>query len=173
MKLNREPLKKAPAAPSEERVCSLARKRIGFSLIEVIVALAMLALIAVPAVGLATLAVSRNKELLTTGSATDLKNRVDTALRATEGIDVFATDFVSEANPFVMVASSDLSIIERETETLETGNDEYYRVSVREPEGYLYLANDSYRVLLYEVVWPYKPAGVDRKQLHFTSVFRK
>ncbi len=145
-----------------------------FTLLEVVVALAMLALIAVPAVGLATMAVRSSKEQLATGAASELKNRVDTALRALSGEGVFATELIPTDGDLTFVASQDLRFIEIETSGIDTENDQYYRVFVREPKGYTYSSDDSYRVIVYEVIWPYKPdARGKRNQLFFTSVFRK
>ncbi len=149
-----------------------------FTLLEVVVALAMLALIAVPAVGLATMAVRSSKEQLATGAASELKNRVDTALRALSGEGVFAKGLIPTDGDLTFVASQDLRFIEMETSGIDTENDQYYRVFVREPKGYSYSpddsSDDSYRVIVYEVIWPYKAdLRGTRNQLFFTSVFRK
>lgn len=145
-----------------------------FTLLEVVVALAMLALIAVPAVGLATMAVRSSKEQMATGSASELKNRVDTALRALGGEGVFAKGLIPTDGDLTFVASQDLRFIEIESSDLDTKNDQHYRVFVRDPVGYSYSADDSYRVIVYEVIWPYKTdLRGKRNQLFFTSVFRK
>lgn len=161
---------------SSEFGCSGAmyhRAKAAFSLLEVVVALAMLALIAIPAVGLATMAVNRSREQMTVGNASELKSRIDTALRAYNTGAVFSSDFVPNDSDLSFLASEDLQYIELESGTLDTENDQYYRVLVKEPEGYVYNDNDAYRVVLYEVVWPNNDPNVDQNQLFFTSVFRK
>lgn len=154
--------------------------RSGFTLLEVIVAMAMLALIAVPAIGLATMAVSRSKEQLIAGDASDLKTKIDMALRAYErssGNSVFSSGFVPAGSALTFFASQDLQYIEFENGSVDQvfadNNDEYYKVLVKEPEGYSYTSTDGYRIVLYEVTWPNNSTENIRGQLFFTSVFRK
>lgn len=143
-----------------------------FSLIEVVVALAMLALIAVPAIGLATMAARRNQEIMTTGDASELKGRIDAAIRAA-GSDVVLGAFSSTVNKIIFLASKDLNYIEILGGTISKQNDKYYVVNVRQPVGYSYASKtDSYRIVMYEVLWT--PDGTNElSQLFFTSVFRK
>lgn len=149
-------------------------RKTGFSLIEVIVALAMLALIAVPAVGLATMAVSRSKEQLSASFASELKTRLDNALRASGDVDVFDPDYISDSSNPVFWASRDLEFIEPDGYTTVAGNDQYYKMVLKKPkDDYLYDANQSYRIIVYEVTWPENTDDKSRSQLYFTSVFRK
>lgn len=143
--------------------------RSAFSLLEVVVALAMLAVIAIPAIGLATMAVGRSKAQLVTSNASELKTRIDMALRA-YGIDSLPND-----DSLSFLASEDLLYIEESTAEggADTKNDQYYLVNVRNPEGYEYNANDSFRLVVYEVIWPNNDVAAKRKKLFFTSVFRK
>lgn len=146
----------------------------GFTLLEVIIALAMLAVIAVPAIGLATMAVSRSRDLIVTGNATELKNRIDIALRSysDETDDVFTESF-PKGNGFAFIASQSLEYIELEDSVTTAVNDGYYRVDVIEA-GNAYNANtDSYRVLTYTVTWPNNNLEQDQQQLFFVSVFRR
>ncbi len=144
----------------------------GFSLIEVIVALAMLALIAVPAVGLATMAVSRGKQQLVSNRASEIKVKVDTALRAYQPADLFNTDFLPNDSEWTFWVSDDLKYIEREG-SLSNANNSYYRVVLKEPSHYDYKAADGFRLFVYEITWPYNTGEKDRNQLFFTSVFRR
>ncbi|MBD5779708.1 hypothetical protein IEN85_09395 [Pelagicoccus sp. NFK12] len=143
-------------------------------MLEVVVALAMLALIAVPAIGLATMAVGSSKEQMATGAASELKARVDTALRALAGEGVFASGFIPTDGDLSFVGSRDLRFIEIESGALDVDNDRHYRIFVREPEGYSYNSTDPYRIVVYEVIWPYKSDELgERNQLFFATVFRK
>ena len=144
----------------------------GFSLIEVVVALAMLALIAVPAIGLATMVAQRNQKIMTTGSASELKRRIDAAIRA-DASNVFSWPISSTVNSKVFHASEDLRYIVDSSTALPDEVDVFYTVNVRSPIGYTYNDSpDSYRIVMYEVLW--LPNGAkDKAQLYFTSVFRK
>lgn len=149
-------------------------KRSGFSLIEVIVALAMLALIAVPAVGLATMAVSRSKEQLSTSFASELKTRLDNALRASSQVDVFDESYIGGDSSSIFWASRDLAYIESDGNTTAISNDKYYKVVLRKPKkDYQYDNEQNYRIIVYEVTWPENTADKSRNQLYFTTVFRK
>lgn len=149
------------------------RRVAGFSLLEVIIALAMLALIAVPAIGLATMAVGRSKEQMKTGAASELKARVDIALRAFGAGAVFTEEFIPSESDLAFLASEDLRFIEREGTTLDEDNDEFYRIVVKEPEGYTFDESDNHRVIVYEVRWPNNASEPASNQLFFTTVFRK
>ncbi len=146
--------------------------RSAFSLIEVVVALAMLALIAVPAVGLATMAVSQSKDQLTTGFASELKGRLDNALRASDFVDVFDKNYISADSSAVFWASRDLVFIEPEGAITTDSNDKYYKVILKKPKDYSYRGEDRYRIVVYEVTWPENISEPSRNQLFFTSVFR-
>nr|WP_221774609.1 prepilin-type N-terminal cleavage/methylation domain-containing protein [Pelagicoccus albus] len=147
-----------------------------FSLIEVIVALAMLALIAIPAVGLATMAVGQSKAQLTVGKASALKTKIDVALRALDTIGSFDI-LTAESNLtgvlLEMMASEDLRYIESSGGGYDAENDQYYRILVKEPENYDYDSTLPYRLVVYEVSWPNNSEDEQRNQMHFSSVFRK
>lgn len=148
----------------------MSPRRQGFSLIEVIVALAMLALIAIPAVGLATMVVGQSKEQMNVGLASEIRNRVDMALRAEGSSAVFDVDLL----PATVWGSQNLQYIELEGEDpLSDPNDQYYRVVLGEPEGYDYIASDNYRIILFELTWPHNVGDQELNQVFFTTVFRK
>lgn len=153
-----------------------AAARRAFTLLEVVIALAMLAVIAVPAIGLATMAVSRGKQQLITSNATELKNRIDVALRSYVNgtTDVFTEDFSSSAS-FAFVASEDLLYIEQKGGTLHSNNDRYYHVAVTDPVNHSYDRTkiNPYRILTYKVIWPTSATPEEQEQLYFTAVFRK
>ncbi|MDQ8187565.1 type II secretion system protein [Pelagicoccus sp. SDUM812002] len=138
-----------------------------FTILEVVVALAMLALIAVPAIGLATMVVKSSKAQMASSTASELKARVDIALRALAEDDTLDDDLT-------LVATRDLRFIEIESNTSISTQDQYYQITVREPAGYSYSTDDSFRLIVYEATWPYKSDDVGgRNQLFFTTVFRK
>ncbi|MBK1876532.1 PulJ/GspJ family protein [Pelagicoccus mobilis] len=145
----------------------------GFSLLEVVIALAMLALIAVPAVGLATMAVSSSKEQMKTGAASELKARVDVALRGYGSGAVFSTDLIPAEGDLAFVASENLQFIELEGSVLDNDNDAYYRIVIDEPKGYSFTGTDTYRLVVYRVEWPNNTSDPASNQLFFTTVFRK
>lgn len=152
--------------------CRTRKRRRAFSLLEVVVALAMLALIAIPAVGLATMAVSGSKDQMTAGQASELKGRIDTALRAHASIDVMADTYDVSGAGQVFWGSRDLMYIEAQDSETEA-NDKYYKVVLREPGGYSYSDGDACRVFVYEVTWPENTQETKRNQLFFPAVFRK
>lgn len=145
----------------------------GFSLLEVVVALAMLALIAIPAVGLATMAVSESKDQMTAGQASELKGRIDTALRPDSSIDVMAESYDVSGAGKVFWGSQDLLYIEAAGSLTADKNDQYYKVVLRQPEGYSYSDENAFRVFVYEVTWPENTLESKRNQLFFPAVFRK
>ncbi len=145
----------------------------GFSLLEVVVALAMLALIAIPAVGLATMAVSGSKDQMTAGKASELKGRIDTALRPDSSIDVMADSYDVSGTGQVFWGSRDLMYIEADGSETKNKNDRYYKVVLREPNGYSYSDGNAFRLFVYEVTWPENTQETKRNQLFFPAVFRK
>lgn len=145
----------------------------GFSLLEVVVALAMLALIAIPAVGLATMAVSGSKDQMTAGQASELKGRIDTALRAHSSIDVMSAAYDVSGAGQVFWGGQDLMYIEANDSVTADKNDKYYKVVLREPDDYTYLDSNAYRLFVYEVTWPENTQESKRNQLFFPTVFRK
>lgn len=141
-------------------------KHCAFTLLEVVVALAMLTLIAIPAIGLATMAVGSSKATLTAGTASELKTRVDVALRVLIGNGSFDEDAT-------MVATRDLQYIEEESSTEISEKDQFFRVKLTTPEGYSFTEGDRFRIVVYEVVWPYKSEERgERTQIFFSTVFR-
>ena len=140
-----------------------------FTLLEVVIAMGMLAMIAVPAVGLATMAAKKTRANLTAGTASELKNRVEAAIRSEEP---FSDGLVGAT----FYASSDLRYIERSEEigSLRDGNDGYFKLSLSEPVDYDYDPNDSYRLYVCRMVWPSTPApGEDSQDMVTLLAFRK
>ncbi len=146
------------------------KKGKAFSLVEVVVALAMFALIAVPAIGLATMAIGQSRDSVAAGDAASLKNRIDVAYRGTivSAASFFTTGYV----PVNLVASEDLLYIEPDG-SASTENDQHYGVNVTAPQGYVFSTGDPYRIVLFEVYWPKSAAAEDQKRVYYTSVFRK
>lgn len=149
----------------------MGSRKQAFSLLEVVVALAMLALIAIPAIGLATMVVSQSKEQMNVSLASGIKDRVDMALRAQGSAEVFKTDFL----PATVWGSSNLEFIDIEVdeEDLTQGNNQYYKAELVNPDGYSFAPSHTYRVVQYKITWPHNGSGADLNQAFFTSVFRK
>ncbi|MDQ8199338.1 hypothetical protein QEH56_14305 [Pelagicoccus enzymogenes] len=147
--------------------------RAAFSLLEVVVALAMLALIAIPAVGLATMAASGSKEKMTAGHASELKSRIDTALRSHASIDILDDNYDLSGGGKVFWGSSNLLYIEPEGSLTQGKNDQYFKVRLREADGDTYSNGDPFRFVVYEVTWPENTQDTRRYQLFFPAVFKQ
>lgn len=144
------------------------KSRSGFTLLEVVIALAMLAVMAVPALGLATMAVAQNRLELSGNAASELKDKVDVALRC--GFDVFDPGL---AEVLTLYASTDLSYIEIDG-AVSDKNDRYYKVLISEVGLF---EGETYRVFGYDIRWPNPDLnienGEDLRVLYSVSVFRK
>lgn len=140
----------------------------GFSLIEVIVALAMLALVAIPAVGLATMAAKQSKNQLKANRASELKSKIEYALKSEVPIDVFSLSDLPVLG-LSLNASEDLTSIT----TASNSAKDFYEVRLLTPSGYTFQESDPYRIVAYEVSWRDTPSAAFENQLFFTSVFVK
>jgi hypothetical protein len=147
----------------------IGRNRNAFSLLEVVLALAVFAIIVVPAIGLVALSYRNSETDLQAPNAVEIKSLLELELRGAETVDaddedltyrVFEAGFISSDVEFY--ASQDLGIIKQDGATMDVG-DKYYKVTVTEPVGYVYSDSDAYRVFLFNVIWPAFVSGVDNE----------
>ena len=147
-----------------------ARSRLGnaFTLLEIVIALAMLALIAIPAIGLATMAIKQSSQSLVEVNSTELKRRIDAAVKADNQVFTWSL-------PIVMIASSDLQYIEHQASVTVGSNDAFFRIEIDEPAGYNFNnLTDAYRVFTYNITWPNSGAtGIEASQQIYLTVVRK
>lgn len=131
--------------------------------------MAMLAVIALPALGLAALAVRQGDKRMSAGAASELKSRVEAHLASTE--NVFAPTFSIKLG-----ASEDLLLIEQIADTglLSNGERPYFKIALDAAELPEFALDDPYRIVNYVVTWPeLDPELPATEVLVFTSVFRK
>ena len=154
----------------------IGRNKKAFSLLEVVLALAVFAIIVVPAIGLVALSYRNSETDLQAPNAVEIKSLLELELIGAtildEGAgpggldlvyDVFNESFLSSDIEFY--ASQDLNSIEQNGASMEDG-EKYYKVTVTEPVDYAYSDTDAYRVFLFNVIWP---AFVSDSEGGFTS----
>lgn len=155
---------------------SWLKKSHAFSLLEVVLALAVFAIIVVPAIGLVALSYRNSETDLQAPNAVEIKSLLELELVGAtildEGAgpggidlvyDVFNESFLSSDVEFY--ASQDLNSIEQNGATMTDG-EKYYKVTVTAPVDYTYSDTDAYRVFLFNVIWP---AFVSDSEGGFTS----
>lgn len=120
-----------------------------FSLLEVVLALAVFALVVVPAIGLVALSYRNSNTDLQTPNAVEIKSLLELELR--EATDVFKLSFLLA--PVEFYASQDLQLIELGGAAMAP-EDKYYKVTVAAPVDYAYDEGDAYRVFLFNIIWP-------------------
>jgi len=150
--LHRRPLRSAANPPR------------GFTLLEVVVALAMFAIIAAPTLGIITLAARKAHDRMGMVEADELKRRVAGELErmGAEEDDVLPTIFewdFAEAGeggdgPLAFYASGDLKTVKHAGDETLLDSEKRFRIRVLEPDNYDYAPSAGYRLLLFEVVWP-------------------
>lgn len=140
------------------------RKSWAFSLLEVVLALAVFAIIVVPAIGLVALSYRDSETDLQAPNAVEIKSLLELELRGATIVDVgagpigedlaydvFNESFLSSDVEFY--GSQDLQSIEQNGVSMADG-EKYYKVTVTAPVDYAYNASDAYRVFLFNVIWP-------------------
>lgn len=157
----------SPAPTIQVPTVAKLRKR-AFTLLEVVIAMAMLAIIALPALGLAAMAVTQSDKRLTAGVASELKRRIDAYLSWNDVVFA-ASDSID------MGASEGLLRIEALTDgKLPSGERPFFKIVIKPATFPAYQASDPYRLVNYIVTWPEDDASrAATEKLVFTSVFRK
>lgn len=119
-----------------------------FTILEVVLALAVFAIIVVPAMGLVALSYRNTDTAQQTPNAIEIKSLLELELRGATG--VFLDTFLSV--PVVFYASRDLDTIGYAASIPDSLK--YYKVTVTEPVGYSYDETDPNRLFLFNVIWP-------------------
>jgi Tfp pilus assembly protein PilV len=145
----------------------IGRNRNAFSLLEVVLALAVFAIIVVPAIGLVALSYRNSETDLQAPNAVEIKSLLELELRGVadpDGFDgyAFSSGFLSGGSTVVFYASQNLDIIDQGGVSVGV-DDKYYKVMVTEPVGYVYSDTDAYRVFLFNVIWPAFVSGVNNE----------
>ena len=136
----------------------IGRNKNAFSLLEVVLALAVFAIIVVPAIGLVALSYRNSITDLQGPHADEIKSLLELELRGVADPDgvvgyAFSSAFLSAESPVVFYASQDLQSIEQDAASV-VNTDPYSKVTVASPSGYVYQESDAYRVFLFNVIWP-------------------
>ena len=126
------------------------KSRFGFTMIEVVVSIAIFAIIAVPTVGLMTMAARKTNNRVGYANAAELKVRIENELRGSASL--FQESFLS--SEVVLYASRDLKVTGFAGEAGLLNSDKYYRIELNEPVGYDFDVADAYRSFLLLVTWP-------------------
>jgi len=127
----------------------LVKVKRAFTLLEVVLALAVFAIIVVPAIGLVAISYRNTDTSQQAPNAVEIKSLLELELRGATG--VYLSTFLS--SDVIFYASQDLDEIERDGTSMADA-DKYYKVTVTEPEGYLYDEDDPNRVFLFNIIWP-------------------
>ena len=128
-----------------------------FSLLEVVLSLAVFAIIVVPAIGLVSLSYRNANTDLQAPNAVEIKSLLEIELLGAsvevEGEDygVFSESFLTSDVEFY--ASQDLQTIEQNGASM-SDSEKYYKVTVTSPVNYVYDDADAYRVFLFNIIWP-------------------
>ncbi len=145
-------------------VSSLVKIKSGFTLLETVLALAVFAIIVVPAIGLVALSYRNSETEGNAPNAVEIKTLLELELGGATILDVgagpsgedltydvFHTSFLD--SDVVFYASSDLQELAQDGTDM-TESEKYYKVTVAPPSDYTYDADDAYRVFLFNIIWP-------------------
>lgn len=121
----------------------------GFTLLEVIIAMTLFALVSIPTIALMTMTARKSDNRLGQANASELMSRIDSEVEQALKVDP-PVNFDSVG---YLYASEDLSLIGFEPE-IPVGVGRFYRIDLQKPAGYTFNAGDSYRVFIYDVIWP-------------------
>ncbi len=145
--------------------CKIKRKLVSaFTLLETVLALAVFAIVVVPAIGLVALSYRNSSTELAAPNAVEIKSLLELELRGAEVIDVGAgpggTDLIYNVfhtsfldSDVVFYASKDFQELEQDGVGM-SDDEKYYRVSVSVPVDYTYDPDDAYRIFLFNIIWP-------------------
>ena len=145
--------------------CEMKRKLVSaFTLLETVLALAVFAIVVVPAIGLVALSYRNTSTELAAPNAVEIKSLLELELRGAVVVDVgagpvgedleydvFHTDFLD--NEVIFYASKDFQELEQDGAGM-SDEEKYYKVSVSVPVDYVYDSDEAYRVFLFNIIWP-------------------
>ncbi len=142
------------------------KNRTAFSLLEVVLALAVFTLVVVPAIGLVALSYRNSNTDQQAPNAVEIKSLLELELIGAS-VDVGGTEHLVFSESFLMsdvifYASQDLQSIEQDGATM-ADSEKYYKVTVTAPSGYVYDEDDAYRVFLFNIIWPAFVAGTNNE----------
>ncbi len=129
----------------------------GFSLLEVVLSLAVFAMIVVPAIGLVALSYRNAETDMQAPNAVEIKSLLELELRGAtivdggDTYDVFHESFLTSDVSFY--ASQNLDRIDQDGVGM-ISEEKYYRITVTNPSNYTYDDRDAYRVFLFNIIWP-------------------
>ncbi len=135
-----------------------------FTLLETVLALAVFAIIVVPAIGLVALSYRNTNTESRAPNAVEIKALLELELKGAKVIDVgagpggtdleydvFHTSFL--LGDVTFYASEDFQILEQDGAGMLPA-EKYYKVNVSIPVDYTYSSDDAYRVFLFNIIWP-------------------
>jgi len=128
----------------------LQLKSKGFTIIEVIVAVALFAIIAVPTVGLMTMAARKTNQRIGFADAYELKRRIVNEIKLSGS----AFDWNLQTQPIALYASRDLETVGFSDDGTLGDADKYYRIDVLDPVDYVHQASEPYRPFVLSIIWP-------------------
>jgi hypothetical protein len=130
-----------------------------FSLLEVVLALTVFALVVIPAIGLVALSYRNAETDLQAPNAVEIKSLLELELLG--ATDVFKLSFLLA--PVEFYASQDLQEIAQDGAAM-ADSEKYYKVRVTSPTNYVYDEGDAYRVFLFNIIWPAFVGGVSNEE---------
>jgi len=156
-------MKTAKRGISTIRAAGDHRKR-GFTLLETVLSLAVFAIIVVPAIGLVALSYRNVDTESKAPNAVEIKSLLELELRGATIVDVGAGprgenleyDVFHDSfliSDVIFYASQDLDEFEQDGASM-ADSEKYYKVTVTTPAAYTYDSDDSYRLFLFNIIWP-------------------
>ncbi|MCH6255285.1 prepilin-type N-terminal cleavage/methylation domain-containing protein [Puniceicoccaceae bacterium K14] len=125
----------------------------GFTLLEVVVAMALFALISIPTIALMTMTARKSDARLGVGKASELIALIDAEVTASFRSGGINNGQDLETTPLTLYASEFLDKFAFNGVGFQN-SEKYYRIKVTEPTGYSYSQGDAYRIFVYKVIWP-------------------
>lgn len=133
-------------------------------MLETVLALAVFAIIVVPAIGLVALSYRNVDTEAQAPNAVEIKSLLEIELRGAIVVDVGAgpSGEILEYNVFhesfldsdiIFYASQDLDELEQDGASM-AASEKYYKVTVTTPATYTYDSDDPYRLFLFNIIWP-------------------
>ena len=151
--------------PAEkDRVRPPYLRKLGFTLLEIVLSLAVFAIIVVPAIGLVALSYRNVDTEAQAPNAVEIKSLLEMELRGATIVDIGAgpggIDLVYDVfhssfliSDVVFYASQDLQELEQDGAGMGD-SEKYYKVTVTTPVTNTYDEDDPYRVFLFNIIWP-------------------